>query len=110
MAEEQPEEQAAKAPAAIFPAPPYFWESFTPENISKVAELRNEQSFQIDDTNTSSHTLQTSQTLRMLDLPSELRFLQPPEPPADGLYRCFGDSYDVYLTLDTEDPRLTLSS
>jgi len=33
--------------------------------------------------------------IRLLDLPIELRWLQPPEPPSDGKFRCFGDLFDM---------------
>src|SRR5450432_3010417 len=93
------EQQQPNALAAAFPSPPPFYERFTPENLERIAALRAAQQSQSGNTSSDSPTIQeeapTSQTLRILDLPPELRFLQPPEPPADGIYRSFGDIFNV---------------
>lgn len=81
------EQHQANPLASAFPTPPPFWQNFTPENIARIAELREAQSSPSD----------PALPIRLLDLPPELRCLQPPEPPADGRYRCFGDIYNVRL-------------
>jgi mediator of RNA polymerase II transcription subunit 7 len=86
--EEQQQQQNVLA--AAFPAPPPFWQNFTPENLTCISELRASQS----QTSAKSDPA-TELPIRLLDLPAELRCLQPPEPPADGIYRCFGDLYNV---------------
>lgn len=70
--------------SAVFPAPPPFYKHFTEANLARVKELRTEVGS--DDDNLKQ---------RLLELPAELRYLLPPEPPADGLYRSFGGSYNV---------------
>jgi len=86
---EQP--QQANALAAAFPTPPPFWKDFTPENINHIANLRAAQSKGEKKTQDVPNPLPP----RIFDLPAELRNLQPPEPPAEGSYRCFGDVYFV---------------
>jgi mediator of RNA polymerase II transcription subunit 7 len=85
---EQPQPNAL---AAAFPTPPPFWQHFTPENLDRITELR------VVQVGPASKSLDpaTALPIRLLDLPPELRFLQPPEPPADGVYRVFGDVYNV---------------
>lgn len=96
MAEEQP------APASLlaFPSPPLFWQSFTPENLERISSFRAAQP-QAAFTSKSTDPA-TALTIRVLDLPPELRYLQPPEPPQDGIYRCFGE------VLRLEDPIISL--
>lgn len=78
---------------AAFPAPPTFWQSFTPENLERISKLR------ASSTSKSQSQDASSLPARILDLPPELRYLQPPEPPAEGVYRCFGDVYNVRFYL-----------
>jgi mediator of RNA polymerase II transcription subunit 7 len=84
------EQQQQNVLAAAFPAPPPFWQNFTPENLNRISELRAVQSQAF-----AKPDLATELPIRLLDLPAELRCLQPPEPPAEGIYRCFGDLYNV---------------
>ena len=86
------EQQQQNALAAAFPAPPPFWQNFTPENLNRISELRAAQS---QASAKSDPAIELP--IRLLDLPAELRCLQPPEPPAEGIYRCFGDQYNVRL-------------
>ncbi|PQE30278.1 hypothetical protein CJF32_00008177 [Rutstroemia sp. NJR-2017a WRK4] len=90
MAEEQEQQQSNQA-AAAFPAPPFFWQHFTPENVERIEKLRAAQSAKQDVTTETSSKLPP----RILDLPKELRFLQPPDPPASGRYRSFGSAYTI---------------
>lgn len=71
----------------VFPNPPSFWESFTTENLDRIKELQRAKA---ESSETSSGSHEPSQ-----EVPLELRVLQPPLPPVDGKYRCFGDSYNV---------------
>ncbi|RDL36955.1 Uncharacterized protein BP5553_04388 [Venustampulla echinocandica] len=83
--------------AAAFPTPPPFWQHFTEVNLERTSKLRVAQAAEA-----SKHpNPATSSPVRLLDLPPELRFLQPPEPPADGVYRCFGDVYNLSEPLPT---------
>jgi len=84
------EQQQANALAAAFPSPPPFWQHFTPENLSRIAALRAAST-----PDGKGGALLDAARARLLDLPPELRFLQPPEPPAEGVYRCFGDIYNL---------------
>lgn len=99
MAEQQ-QQQPSNVLAAAFPSPPPFFQHFTVENIERIAALRaakQAESFQPSSgpQSNSNETSGTKQALRLLDLPPELRFLQPPEPPAEGVYRSFGDVFNV---------------
>lgn len=88
--------------AATFPSPPPFWKYFTPQNKAKVEELRAAQ-----DTTSGSQSKSTKLSqrkppilpTRILDLPSELLFLQRPLPPTSGIYRIFGEPYTVWFRL-----------
>ncbi|KAF8850113.1 MED7-domain-containing protein [Acephala macrosclerotiorum] len=88
---EQPQE--APALATAFPAPPPFWQSFTKENLDRIKELRGVAPTSKD------YDGATGLPRRILDLPPELRLLQPPDQPADGKYRLFGDIYDLNTPL-----------
>ncbi|KAL2059784.1 hypothetical protein VTL71DRAFT_10168 [Oculimacula yallundae] len=92
------EEQAPPSSlATAFPSPPPFYKSFTPENLSRIASLRSaELSFPRQPQDPAREV-----PVRILDLPTELRNLQPPEPPADGAYRCFGDPFKLDEPLPT---------
>lgn len=91
------EQQQANALAAAFPSPPPFYQYFSSENLERIAALRAESQNEPGGTGPEKKTSGDSrpQTLRLGDLPLELRFLQPPEPPAEGKYRSFGDLYNV---------------
>jgi mediator of RNA polymerase II transcription subunit 7 len=90
------EQQQQSVLAAAFPAPPPFWQHFTHENLSAISSLRAAQS-QPQSSSKSELDPATELPIRLLDLPAELRCLQPPEPPAEGIYRCFGDIYNVRI-------------
>jgi mediator of RNA polymerase II transcription subunit 7 len=95
MADQAP----AAALAAAFPTPPPFYKHFTPENIERIRELRaaHHKSDASHDQETVTDASKTNAPIiRLLDLPAELRYLQPPEPPANGLYKSFGDPYNVF--------------
>lgn len=77
--------------AAIFPNPPPFWQDFTTEKIEKITALREQQ------TRSTNKFFDPSRELppRILELPTELRFLQPPPLPESSIYKVFGDTYNV---------------
>jgi mediator of RNA polymerase II transcription subunit 7 len=109
MAEQQ--QQQSNALTAAFPSPPPFFQHFTTENVELVAALRAAKQAESsepssDPQNKPSEASGTKQALRFFDLPPELRFLQPPEPPAEGVYRSFGDVFNVS---NLRCPCLTLS-
>jgi len=85
--EEQPPPNAL---AAAFPNPPPFWQSFTPENLEHISSIR---AFQNQES--KNYVAAKELSTRLLELPAELRWLQPPEPPNDGKFRCFGDLFDM---------------
>jgi mediator of RNA polymerase II transcription subunit 7 len=90
MAEQQqPQQQPALA--ALFPNPPPFWQNFTPENLDRISELRAKEGGE----KAKKHDPTKELPVRLLDLPPELRLLQPPEPPANDIYKVFGDNYNV---------------
>jgi hypothetical protein len=72
--------------AAIFPPPPPFYKQFTASNLARLKELKDAQ--------TATDGAPAGQS-SLLDLPPELRCLVPPEAPADGIYRSFGEEVDV---------------
>ena len=87
------EQQGEARLAATFPAPPPFWREFSEDNLNRISELRVAQSGEASKTYDPAVSLPA----RILDLPPELRFLQPPEEPTTGVYRSFGDTYNVRI-------------
>jgi mediator of RNA polymerase II transcription subunit 7 len=75
--------------SAIFPPPPPFYKHFTPANIERLKELKEAH---------SAKEGAAKEASSLLDLPPELRYLLPPEPPEDGIYRSFGETVDVRPT------------
>ena len=82
------DQQQPNSLSSAFPNPPPFWKEFTPENLDRISELRA-------GAGNKRYDASKELPVRLLDLPAELRFLQPPEPMTDGIYRVFGDFYDV---------------
>lgn len=111
------DQQPSNTLAAAFPSPPLFYQHFTAQNLERIAAVRAAQ--QSEQANASSDTQTTlgelaapDPGLRLLELPPELRFLQPPEPPAEGVYRSFGDvfnvsSFSILVSLQSFRPKLT---
>lgn len=79
MEEEQPQV------SSTWPPPPPFWRDFKPESLARIDELRKQQA-EIEGATDASK-------IRLRGLPRELRNLQPPIEPADGVWRVFGDTY-----------------
>lgn len=87
----EPERPATQL-AATFPSPPPFFQHFNVENLEKINELRVAQKASTGDQSDQSSPKTPT---RLLNLPPELLFLQPPLPPSTGIYRVFGDSYTL---------------
>lgn len=81
-----------RALTAAFPPPPPFWKHFTPENIQKLEEIKQEAAKKEDG---KPNKKWSPAELRALDVPSELRFLVPPEIPSSGYYSVFGELQSV---------------
>ncbi|KAH9876565.1 hypothetical protein J1614_003696 [Plenodomus biglobosus] len=79
------EEEDADPPAlSFFPDPPPFFKHFTTDNIARLKQIEDEAV--ADDEVTSKHASPSASRLsaeQILALPTELRYLIPPEPPAD---------------------------
>ncbi|KAI1411084.1 MED7-domain-containing protein [Hypoxylon sp. FL1857] len=93
MEEEQPQQVSS-----TWPPPPPFWRDFTPENLARINELRKQEA--------ERQGVEDASKVRLEGLPRELRNLQPPLEPADGVWRVFGDTY----RLNDELPRLEESN
>ncbi|KAF7861940.1 hypothetical protein EAF04_007821 [Stromatinia cepivora] len=72
--------------AQVPPGPPLFWKQFTPDNLERIEKLRADKIPNYKIADNSTYKLPP----RIPDFPTELRYLQPPEPPATGIYRTFG--------------------
>lgn len=71
----------APAVAAAFPNPPPYHTHFTKENLKRLSDARK--------------SGDAGDSLNPQALSEELRYLLPPEPPADGKYKSFGVHHDV---------------
>jgi len=80
------DQQQGNVQASAFPSPPPFYQHFTEENLARVAILR---------AGRDSDSSQKDDSSKEADLPTDLQYLQPPEPPAEGTYRSFGDLYNL---------------
>ncbi|KAG4032868.1 hypothetical protein MFRU_006g03290 [Monilinia fructicola] len=95
--QQQPPPPQPNQLAAAHPGPPSFWKHFTPDNIERIEKLRAEKSTSQKSADKSSYKLPP----RILDLPVELRYLQPPEPPTSGSYRTLGQIHKIKDELPT---------
>lgn len=82
-----------RAVTAAFPPPPPFWKHFTSANLEKLEEFKKEASSK--DNNKENKKIWSPADLRSLQLPPELRYLVPPEPPQSGFYNLFGEAQNV---------------
>lgn len=96
MAEQAPVQKAENQRVAnlFFPPPPPFYKHFTAENIARVKDLRAEAAASTDSQENRNEML----SARLLELPSELRYLIPPQQPADGIFRAFGEIHNVRIS------------
>ncbi|CAG8947491.1 unnamed protein product [Penicillium salamii] len=74
---------------AAFAPPPPLWKHFTPENIKKLDQIKTEAS-KGEDGRPNKKKEWSAPDLRALELPSELRYLVPPDIP-EGQYSVFGE-------------------
>jgi mediator of RNA polymerase II transcription subunit 7 len=87
MADQQPpEDEELKLP--FFPPPPPFYQNFTTENKDRLEEIKKDAGLA---TTEDSSPVQLS-VEQILALPTELRYLIPPEPPKDSdEFKVFGE-------------------
>jgi mediator of RNA polymerase II transcription subunit 7 len=71
------------------PLPPPFYKHFTAQNLERLKHIQ--EAAAADSQGDGEAT-----TSNILDLPPELRYLVPPEPPTD-IYRSFGEIKHVSL-------------
>jgi mediator of RNA polymerase II transcription subunit 7 len=86
LQQQQEEDEELKLP--FFPPPPPFYQHFTTENKERLRKIEDEAALDTLTEDDSAAKLSAEQILR---LPTELRYLIPPEPPADDQeFRVFG--------------------
>ncbi|KAF9893187.1 Mediator of RNA polymerase II transcription subunit 7 [Aspergillus nanangensis] len=96
--------EAEKPPpplATAFAPPPPLWKHFTAENVKRLEKIKKEASKGQDGKPRLKKW--SPEELRALNLPSELRFLVPPEIPTKDHYNVFGE----VQSLSTALPALT---
>ncbi|OAL52533.1 mediator of RNA polymerase II transcription subunit 7 [Pyrenochaeta sp. DS3sAY3a] len=75
---------------SFFPDPPPFYKHFTPENLERLKDIEQQAPDAGDDKGALPPKLSAEQ---ILALPTELRYLIPPEPPADDEeFHVFGEA------------------
>lgn len=75
---------------SFFPDPPPFYKHFTAENLERLKDIEKQAPDTEDDKGTKPPKLSAEQ---ILALPTELRYLIPPEPPADDEeFHVFGEA------------------
>lgn len=90
-------------PAAPFPTPPPFYHHFTKQNLARLRQIRREAGIPPASSSTSQAADDSKRDVDVLSLPTELRYLVPPEPPReDAKYTTFGNE----MTLNAPDPTL----
>lgn len=99
------EEPQSNVLSAAFPAPPPFYKYFTPTNLARLKDVQSNDTTNdanaTDSTSGKNHQPDTATTsspspkLKLQDLPRELLYLIPPEPPTSGIYKSFGAEFDV---------------
>jgi mediator of RNA polymerase II transcription subunit 7 len=67
---------------SFFPDPPPFFKHFTTDNLARLKDIEKEAATDDDDSKPASAPKLTAE--QILALPTELRYLIPPEPPADS--------------------------
>ncbi|KAK5113336.1 hypothetical protein LTR62_003435 [Meristemomyces frigidus] len=109
MADQNPQHQAERMKAP-FPAPPPFYKHFTKQNLSELRKIRKEAGLPTDHALTPTQDTQASTlALDLLALPTELRYLIPPSPPASRTHRSFGQARPLSAPPPTlSDPELNI--
>ncbi|USP79532.1 hypothetical protein yc1106_06806 [Curvularia clavata] len=67
---------------SFFPDPPPFYKHFTPENLERLRQIESDAGLHENNDDPTSPAAKLSPE-QILALPTELRYLIPPEPPAD---------------------------
>jgi mediator of RNA polymerase II transcription subunit 7 len=83
------DENQQRAVNTAFAPPPPLWKHFTRENLDKLEQIKAEASKGEDGRPNKKKTWSAAE-LRALELPSELRYLVPPDIP-EGQYSVFGE-------------------
>ncbi|KAJ5253601.1 hypothetical protein N7505_009701 [Penicillium chrysogenum] len=91
------DESQQRAVATAFAPPPPLWKHFTRENIDKLEQIKAEAS-KSEDGRLHKNKQWSAAELRALELPSELRYLVPPDIPK-GPYSVFGELQTLSTTL-----------
>ncbi|CAG8283232.1 unnamed protein product [Penicillium olsonii] len=78
-----------RAVNTAFAPPPPLWKHFTPENTEKLDQIKTEAS-KDENGRPNKKKEWSAPELRALELPSELRYLVPPDIP-EGQYSVFGE-------------------
>jgi mediator of RNA polymerase II transcription subunit 7 len=90
MAEQQPQEGDEDLKIPYFPPPPPFFQHFTAENKTRLEDIEKDAGL---DTLTEDGSSAKLSAEKILALPTELRYLIPPEPPLDTEeFKVFGDA------------------
>ncbi|KAJ5501097.1 hypothetical protein N7527_012218 [Penicillium freii] len=89
------DESQQRAVNTAFAPPPPLWKHFTRENIDKVEQIKAEASKK-EDGRSNKNKQWSAAELRALELPSELRYLVPPDIP-EGQYSVFGELQTVHV-------------
>lgn len=87
------DESQQRAVNTAFAPPPPLWKHFTRENIDRVEQIKAEAS-KGEDSPSNRNKQWSAAKLRALQLPSELRYLVPPDIPK-GQYSVFGELQTV---------------
>lgn len=87
------DENQQRAVNTAFAPPPPLWKHFTRENIDRVEQIKAEAS-KSEDGRLNKNKQWSAAELRALQLPSELRYLVPPDIP-EGQYSVFGELQTV---------------
>lgn len=94
--------------SSTYPNPPDFlWRDFTPDNVSRYDDLTKKWR--------EDHPEADPQdTILIPDLPNDLRHLQPPPEPTEGVWKLYGDRFTLKDELPTLEemgvPRLVPSA
>ncbi|KAJ5325486.1 hypothetical protein MYU51_000179 [Penicillium brevicompactum] len=83
------DESQPRAVNTAFAPPPPLWKHFVPENIEKLDKIKADAS-KGEDGRPNKKKQWSAADLRSLELPSELRYLVPPDIP-EGQYSVFGE-------------------
>lgn len=90
------DETQQRAVNTAFAPPPPLWKHFTPRNLEKLDQIKAEASTGGDGRPRKKKKEWSAAELRALELPSELRYLVPPDIP-QGQYSVFGELQAVSL-------------